>query len=115
MERHDQLVALVARMLALHRQRRVARTPHAQSVLQAQIDATDRQIDRLVYGLYGLTVASASIFARSTTQRRRKADVRSGDQEAALNAWNEVAGLAGPKRNDRIGQRLMWQEQGRLV
>jgi len=27
----------------------------AKELLQRQIDATDRQIDRLVYGLYGLT------------------------------------------------------------
>ncbi len=40
------MVALVARMLmlALHRQRRVARTSHAQSVLQAQIDATEIEV-----------------------------------------------------------------------
>ena len=69
MERHDQLVALVARMLALHRQRRVARTPHAQSVLQAQIDATDRQIDRLVYGLYGLTAAEIEVGGGGVTNR----------------------------------------------
>ncbi len=31
-----------------------AHTPHEQGVLQAQIAATDRQIDRLVYALYGL-------------------------------------------------------------
>ena len=49
------MVALVERMLALHGQRNAARTPHEQSVLQAQIDATDQQIDRLVYALYGLT------------------------------------------------------------
>ncbi len=61
MARHDQMVTLVERMLALHRQRRVARTSHAQSVLQAQIDATDRQIDRLVYGLYGLTAAEIEV------------------------------------------------------
>jgi hypothetical protein len=29
--------------------------PHGQAALQRQIDATDRQIDRLVYELYGLT------------------------------------------------------------
>ena len=42
-------------MLALHQRRAAARTPHEQSVLAAQIDATDRQIDRLVYALYGLS------------------------------------------------------------
>ena len=93
MERHDQLVALVARMLALHRQRRVARTPHAQSVLQAQIDATDRQIDRLVYGLYGLTVASASIFARSfdtEAQKSRSAQRRSGSSVECLERGRRI-------------------------
>jgi hypothetical protein len=32
-----------------------AKTPDAQARLQRQIDAADRQIDRLVYDLYGLT------------------------------------------------------------
>ena len=49
------MVALVEQMLALHKRRAAAKTPHEQTVLQAQIDATDRQIDRLVYELYGLT------------------------------------------------------------
>ena len=42
-------------MLALHQSRAAARTPHEQGVLAAQIAATDRQIDRLVYELYGLS------------------------------------------------------------
>lgn len=33
----------------------VAKTGHDQTHLQRQIDATDRQIDKLVYELYGLT------------------------------------------------------------
>ena len=53
------MVALVEQMLALHRRRAVAQTPHNQTVLQAQIDTTDRQmalcarfaIDRLVHGI----------------------------------------------------------------
>ena len=53
--RHARMVALVEQMLALHQRRAAAQTPHEQGVLQAQIDATDRQIDRLVYELYGLT------------------------------------------------------------
>ena len=32
-----------------------ARTDHERAVLQRQIDATDREIDQLVYELYGLT------------------------------------------------------------
>jgi hypothetical protein len=42
-------------MLALHRQLAAARTATDKTALQRQIDATDRQIDRLVYELYGLT------------------------------------------------------------
>jgi len=50
--RHDQMVALVERMLELHRQLAEAKLPQARTVLQRQIDAIDRQIDRLVYELY---------------------------------------------------------------
>ena len=42
-------------MLALQKQLAAAKVPHDKTVLQGQIDATDRQIDRLVYDLYGLT------------------------------------------------------------
>ena len=52
---HDRMVQLVEQMLALHKQLAAAKAPHDRTVLQAQIDATDRQIDRLVYDLYGLT------------------------------------------------------------
>lgn len=53
--RHDRMVALVEQMLELHLLAQRARTPSDQAALQAQIDATDRQIDALVYELYGLT------------------------------------------------------------
>jgi len=33
----------------------VNKTDHAKSLIQRQIDATDKQIDQLVYELYGLT------------------------------------------------------------
>ena len=55
MARHDRMVALVERMLDLHRQLADAKTPDAETMLQRQIAATDRQIDRLVYELYDLT------------------------------------------------------------
>ena len=42
-------------MLDLHKQLPDAKTGHDQTLIQRQIDATDRQIDRLVYALYGLT------------------------------------------------------------
>ena len=52
---HDRMVSLVDQMLSLHKQLQEARTPHEQTGLQRQIEATDGQIDALVYELYGLT------------------------------------------------------------
>lgn len=52
---HDRMVALVKQMLELHKQSASAKTDHDKTIIQRQIDATDRQIDKLVYELYGLT------------------------------------------------------------
>lgn len=52
---HDRIVALVEKMLSLHRQRAAAKTPHEQTALDRQISATDASIDREVYALYRLT------------------------------------------------------------
>ncbi len=53
--RHDRMVELVERMLALHEKLAEARIERERTVIGHQISATDRQIDRLVYELYGLT------------------------------------------------------------
>jgi hypothetical protein len=49
------MVALVERMLSLKRDLAAAQTPGEKTRLQRQVDATDAQIDGLVYALYGLT------------------------------------------------------------
>lgn len=49
------MVGLVERMLDLHKKLVAEQTPHIKTVLQRQIEATDRQIDALVYELYGLS------------------------------------------------------------
>ena len=51
--RHDRMVSLVERMLDLHK--RTPRTPQEQEMVKREIESTDRQIDALVYELYGLT------------------------------------------------------------
>jgi predicted type IV restriction endonuclease len=51
----SRLPDMVEQMLALHKQITEAKTGHEQTMLQRQIDATDRQIDKLVYELYKLT------------------------------------------------------------
>ncbi len=53
--RHDKMVALVERMLALHKQKADVKTDHEKTLIERQIEATDKQIDALVYELYGLT------------------------------------------------------------
>jgi len=52
---HAQMVELVQKMIALHAQRSAVKIAHDRNLVQRQIDMTDRQIDRLVYELYGLT------------------------------------------------------------
>ena len=42
-------------MLDMHRQLSSAGPDHDRTLLARRIEATDRQIDRLVYELYGLT------------------------------------------------------------
>ena len=49
------MVELVERMLDLHKRLPKAKTPHEQESLKRTIEATDNQIDALVYELYGLT------------------------------------------------------------
>jgi hypothetical protein len=57
----DKTVSLVDTTRKLHKDLPQAKTPHEQESLQRQIAATDRQIDSLVYGLYGLTEEEISI------------------------------------------------------
>jgi len=63
--RHDRMVGLVKRMLDLNKQLAEAKAPQAKTILQRQIEATDRQIDRLVYELYGLTDEEIKIVEKS--------------------------------------------------
>jgi hypothetical protein len=63
-QRHDQIVALVEQMLVLNKQLAEAKTPHDKTTIQRQIDATDHQIDQLVYELYGLTEEEIAIVER---------------------------------------------------
>jgi len=51
----DRMVSLVETMLSLHKRLPEVSTPQERDVIQRQIAATDAQIDKLVYELYGLT------------------------------------------------------------
>jgi DNA-binding protein H-NS len=63
---HDRIVSLVEQMLELHKQLATARTPQEKTALERQINATDSQIDRLVYDLYGLTEEDIKIVEGKT-------------------------------------------------
>jgi len=62
--KHQQIIDLVKHMLELHK--RKPQTPYEQELLQREIDATDAQIDRLVYDLYGLTEEEIKIVEGET-------------------------------------------------
>jgi hypothetical protein len=60
---YDDMVELVEQMLALQRATESGKTAHDRKLIQRQIDATDKQIDQLVYELYGLTDEEIKIVA----------------------------------------------------
>jgi hypothetical protein len=64
--RHDEIVKLVNAMLELHKQLAVAKSEAQKTVIQRQIDATDAEIDRLVYDLYGLSAEEIAIVEGAT-------------------------------------------------
>jgi len=55
------MVALVERMLDLHTKLASATIPANKKLYQRQIEATDAEIDALVYELYGLTEEEIAI------------------------------------------------------
>jgi predicted type IV restriction endonuclease len=59
--RHDNMVALVERMLELHKKLAAATIPADKRLYERQIEATDAEIDALVYELYGLTQQEVAI------------------------------------------------------
>jgi hypothetical protein len=62
---HDQMLELVERMLGFHKQLTTVKTSYDQDRIKRQIDATDQQIDRLVYELYELTAEEIEIVEAS--------------------------------------------------
>jgi len=64
---HNNFESLVDHMQKLHK--RSPQTPYEQELLQREIDATDAQIDRLVYDLYGLTEEEIKIVEGETRSK----------------------------------------------
>jgi len=55
------MINLVNQMLDLNKRLAESKTPQGKAMLQHQIEATDRQIDQLVYDLYELTPEEIAI------------------------------------------------------
>ncbi len=63
---HDRMVELVETMLKLHKHLAATKTNHEKTAIQRQINVTDKQIDQLVYELYGLTEEEIGIIEEGT-------------------------------------------------
>lgn len=63
---YDQMVSLVEQMLKLNKWLTAAKSNHEKTLIQRQIDATDKEIDSLVYKLYDLTEAEIRTIEKST-------------------------------------------------
>ncbi len=64
---HGRMVSLVDSMLSLHKHLAAAKSAAQKAIVQRQIEATDRQIDQLVYQLYGLTDEEIALIENSTS------------------------------------------------
>jgi type I restriction-modification system DNA methylase subunit len=69
---HDRMVRMVESMLHLHEDLPKAKTDHERTALQRQIDETDKQIDALVYELYGLTEEEIMIVEGTADKKGNK-------------------------------------------
>jgi hypothetical protein len=63
---HDRVATLVKAMLDLNKELATAKSEARKPVIQRQIDATDAEIDRLVYDLYGFTAEEIAIVQETT-------------------------------------------------
>lgn len=65
--RHDRVEKLVRRRIDLEKSCRAAKNDPEREILQKKIRTIDRQIDSLVYGLYGLTAGEIAVVETSSS------------------------------------------------
>jgi len=66
--RHDRMVTLVTQMLELHKHLSDAKIDQEKAIITEEIKSIDRQIDSLVYGLYGLTTDEIAVVEESVSK-----------------------------------------------
>ncbi len=64
---YNRMLSLVEQMIDLHRNLTASHIPDDKKLYQRQVAATDAQIDKLVYELYGLTKKEIRIVEEATT------------------------------------------------
>ncbi|MDD1695771.1 MAG: hypothetical protein LUQ54_02625, partial [Methanoregula sp.] len=64
-DRHARMVVLVTEMLEMHKHLSRAKSDREKRLITQEIESTDRQIDSLVYGLYGLTSDEIAVVEES--------------------------------------------------
>jgi hypothetical protein len=69
--RHDQIVSLVDQIFDLNKKLAESRMPQTTEMLNRQIELTDRQIDQLVYELYGLTAEEIKIVESESCAKKK--------------------------------------------
>jgi type I restriction-modification system DNA methylase subunit len=67
---HDRIVTLVDSMLDLRKRHSVGKSSTQRAIIKRQIDATDREIDRLVYDLYSLTANEIALIESPTSETK---------------------------------------------
>ncbi len=85
-ERHGRIVSFVEGMLELHQRLADAKTPADKDRLQRQIQATDQEIDRVVYDLYGLTEAEIKIVEVASVASSAKVKENDGHESETESA-----------------------------
>jgi Eco57I restriction-modification methylase/TaqI-like C-terminal specificity domain/N-6 DNA Methylase len=78
--RHDTLAGMATQMITLHKRLATAKTPHETKSLETQIAATDRQIDNLVYELYGLTPEEIQVVESAGSEPARAVEESSVEE-----------------------------------
>jgi hypothetical protein len=65
-EKQEKMAAFVGKMIEFNQKLTKSKAPQERSILQRQIESTDRQIDQLVYKLYDLTDEEIKIVESET-------------------------------------------------
>jgi hypothetical protein len=66
--RHEQIVKYVETLLNLNQHKAESKSQHDKELMQRQINSTAREIDQLVYELYGLTEEEINIVEAGTSK-----------------------------------------------